>query len=246
MKESKKLKNLIENDGQKLREKHADFYQSMLDNYYPEKETVKEEKSSFDFSRIFSRRALAGLACCLVLVLSVSFGIGFMINKNNGLGEVGNSGGEISIPENAQIVTSIGDTNYNISELSEVSETVDLTFGKYVIQLETNAKIYEDVRDSDGYRNFYYVTDVYDGDFYGLQIVFNPDMERTSYLGEKTSTLNISGLEFTYSSVYAQSNKTVYFFAEAVDNNETLVINYSTSAVQCETKFIEFLNSIIA
>ncbi len=240
MKESKKLKNLIENDGQKLREKHADFYQSMLDNYYPEKEAVKEEKSSFDFSRIFSRRALAGLACCLVLVLSISFGIGFMIN-NNGVGEI--SGGEISIPKNAEIVTSIGETNYNINELSEVSETIDLTFGKYVIQLETNAKIYEDVRDD--YRNFYYVTDVHDGDFYGLQIIFNPELERTSHLGEKTSKLNISGLEITYSSVYAQSNKTVYFFAEAVDGNETLVINYSTSAVQCETKFIEFLYTII-
>ena len=245
MKESKKLKNLIENDGQKLREKHADFYQSMLDNYYPEKETVKEEKSSFDFSRIFSRRALAGLACCLVLVLSVSFGIGFMINKNNGIGEVNNSGDEISIPENAQIVTSIGDTNYNVNTLMRVENFVTLSFGSKTLKLDPEVAIYVDVRESDGYRNFYYLTDVHDGDFYGLQIIFNPELERTSYLGEKTSTLNISGLEIVYSSVYAQNNKTVYFFAEAQDDGETLVINYSTKAGQSETKFIEFLNNII-
>lgn len=248
MKESKKLKNLINNDGEKIKANNVDFCQKMFDTYYKETPAV-EKKKAIDFSWLFSRRALSGLCVALILVVAIPIVVSQSIKiRNDRLHQLENSGTEIVLPSNTEIVSALDETKFNINtdKLTKVSNGISLTFGNRTVVVDKDASISEDVRLEDGYRKFYYVTDIIENvGMYRLQIIFDKNMERTSLLGENQSQIEVANLKFKYSIIYATNIKTAYFFAEAETENELFVVSFSTSQTDCEKAFNEFLQSII-
>lgn len=237
MKSDKKFKKTVENSGRALREKHSDFYSRMINAYYSE----EPEKKSVNF--FASKKFLAALSACLVLVLVSGVGIGFGIRNRKF-----NTGVDISLPDNAQIV-SVYEEEYlacepDVLSMSKVARNESLRFGEFGLFLADDVEIYEDKSES-GERNFYYLTDSTGNGFFRLTLVVNSEYQQSLRPEGATKQVIVNNLSFNYSVIYSENEKTVYFFAEAESQGELLLIDYTTQTKECEQSFINFLNSLI-
>ena len=235
MKADKKLKNLIEKQGLKLKADNYDFYQQML-NIYPEKEE-KQRNLWQEFVGWFSVKKLSALACCVaVLVVAI-------VSISN-LNFAGKGGVDIIVPYYAERVASVSTTDVNVGDLAPVERTIDLMFNQTPLSLGGDTAIYEDGL-IEGKPCYYYATKSYKKGFFRLQLITDKNYSVKSNLTAKTQNLNVKGVEFTYSTLYVESVKTVYFFAEALSGDEKLTIDFTVSEKDAEKQFIDLLNSII-
>ena len=234
MKTDKKLKKLIEKQGDAIKDKNQAFYQRMLSSY------PSDQESKPSFFEWFTPKRLSAISArlVLVLVLTVSLGLGLNGKRHQGGGTI-----EVSLPEYAQIVPSVSYENFQIEGLVETRATETLEFGDFAVAIEDSAEVYVY---SEGGSVVHFITDTCENGFYRVQVVKGQGYEYLSRLTDKTQNYNINGCEFVCSTLYAEDDKVVCFFAETMlPNGDVLAVDFITKTFECEKAFIDLLNNLI-
>lgn len=236
MSNDKKLKKLINKQGETIRSNNSDFYNNMLSTYYSESPAETARTRSGLFSLLTPKRALSW-AVCFVLFVSLSLSIGFGIANGKA--------NQITLPKCAEVVKSVEANGLNVTELAQAEFVTELSFDGGKVFIPNGANLFESFGQN-GARDFYYATGVHSGGFYRVQVVLNKDYQRSSRLTEKSTSIMVNGKIVTYSAIYSQNEKVVYFFSETSFGDQVVAIDYTTNSKNCEQQFIEFASKVIA